>query len=150
MGLHYVVLSSQSSQWQKTAPLPRDRHNIVSTWTPLWEQIPYFTDLCSVFALKMMLCIGIESCVIFSDSNKGRHRIRRKLRQDKTALMKLVEEYNGLVPEEKRLSIETILVSNQQPWPWQFPECGTQTTHTGSYLNLCLYNMKRFVMLCGF
>ncbi|XP_058638228.1 uncharacterized protein LOC131544180 [Onychostoma macrolepis] len=48
-----------------------------------------------------------------TDGNKGRARIRRKIREEKGILTSVVEKYNRMVP-----NTETIL-SGETAWPWQ-------------------------------
>lgn len=68
--------------------------------------------------------IGLPShkMFFFSDSNKGRHRIRRKLRHEKDALKVLIEEYNSQVPDQT-VSFDTVL-ETEHPWPWQIAQSG--------------------------
>ncbi|KAL0148625.1 hypothetical protein M9458_056065 [Cirrhinus mrigala] len=55
-----------------------------------------------------------------TDGNKGRARIRRKIREEKGILTSLVETYNRMVPNTETLCLETIL-SGETAWPWQLP-----------------------------
>ncbi|XP_051997376.1 uncharacterized protein LOC127654291 [Xyrauchen texanus] len=55
-----------------------------------------------------------------SDGNKGRARIRRKIREEKGILTSVVEKYNRMVPITETLCLETIL-SGETAWPWQLP-----------------------------
>lgn len=55
-----------------------------------------------------------------TDGNKGRARIRRKIREEKGILTSVVEKYNGMVPNTDTLCLETIL-SGDTAWPWQLP-----------------------------
>ncbi|XP_036935335.1 uncharacterized protein LOC119008777 [Acanthopagrus latus] len=55
-----------------------------------------------------------------TDSNKGRARIRRKIREEKGILTSVVEKYNRVVPSTETLCMETIL-SRETAWPWQLP-----------------------------
>lgn len=58
-----------------------------------------------------------------TDSNKGRARIRRKIREEKGTLTSVVEEYNRMVPPTETLCLETIL-SQETVWPWQLTHSG--------------------------
>ncbi|KAJ4931160.1 hypothetical protein JOQ06_025458 [Pogonophryne albipinna] len=55
-----------------------------------------------------------------TDSNKGRARIRRKIRDEKGVLTATVEKYNSMVPSTEALCLEAIL-SVEKAWPWQLP-----------------------------
>ncbi|XP_052413701.1 uncharacterized protein LOC127958772 isoform X2 [Carassius gibelio] len=55
-----------------------------------------------------------------TDGNKGRARIRRKIREEKGILTSVVEKYNRMVPSTESLCMETIL-SGETAWPWQLP-----------------------------
>ncbi|XP_033997504.1 uncharacterized protein LOC117491563 [Trematomus bernacchii] len=55
-----------------------------------------------------------------TDSNKGRSRIRRKIRDEKGVLTATVEKYNSMVPSTEALCLEAIL-SVEKAWPWQLP-----------------------------
>ncbi|CAM4703719.1 unnamed protein product [Leuciscus chuanchicus] len=55
-----------------------------------------------------------------ADGNKGRARIRRKIREEKGHLTSVVEKYNRMVPITETLCLETIL-SGETAWPWQLP-----------------------------
>ncbi|KAG7458322.1 hypothetical protein JOB18_040301 [Solea senegalensis] len=55
-----------------------------------------------------------------TDGNKGRARIRRKIREEKGILTSVVEKYNKIVPSTESLCMETI-VSGETAWPWQLP-----------------------------
>ncbi|XP_026104409.1 uncharacterized protein LOC113075981 [Carassius auratus] len=55
-----------------------------------------------------------------TDGNKGRARIRRKIREEKGTLTSIVEKYNRMVPNTETLCLETIL-SGETAWPWQLP-----------------------------
>ncbi|KAF4101569.1 hypothetical protein G5714_018001 [Onychostoma macrolepis] len=44
-----------------------------------------------------------------TDGNKGRARIRRKIREEKGILTSVVEKYNRMVPNTEILCLETIL-----------------------------------------
>ena len=57
------------------------------------------------------------------DSNKGRARTRRKIREEKGILTAAVQQYNGMVPSTETLCFETIL-SEETAWPWQLPGNG--------------------------
>ncbi|XP_032366186.1 uncharacterized protein LOC116684918 [Etheostoma spectabile] len=59
-----------------------------------------------------------------NDSNKGRHRIRRKIRQQKTTLKAMVAEYNSLVPHEQAVCMDSVL-DTEHPWPWQITQSGS-------------------------
>ncbi|XP_035528808.1 uncharacterized protein LOC118336301 [Morone saxatilis] len=59
-----------------------------------------------------------------NDSNKGRHRIRRKIKQQKTTLKAMVAEYNSLVPHEQAVCMDSIL-DTEHPWPWQITQSGS-------------------------
>ena len=63
-----------------------------------------------------------------TDGNKGRARIRRKIREEKGLLSSVVEQYNRMVPSSENVCLETIL-SGEAVWPWQL-------THSGKYTNL--------------
>ncbi|CAL8406585.1 unnamed protein product [Arctogadus glacialis] len=54
------------------------------------------------------------------DSNKGRARIRRKIRDERGFLSSVVEKYNRMVPTTETLCFENIL-SGETAWPWQLP-----------------------------
>nr|XP_043874412.1 uncharacterized protein LOC122764148 [Solea senegalensis]XP_043874413.1 uncharacterized protein LOC122764148 [Solea senegalensis]XP_043874443.1 uncharacterized protein LOC122764195 isoform X2 [Solea senegalensis] len=58
-----------------------------------------------------------------TDGNKGRARIRRKIREEKGILTSVVEKYNKIVPSTESLCMETI-VSGETAWPWQLPHSG--------------------------
>lgn len=58
-----------------------------------------------------------------TDGNKGRARIRRKIREEKGILTSVVEKYNRIVPSTETLCLETIL-SSETAWPWQLPHGG--------------------------
>lgn len=62
-----------------------------------------------------------------TDSNKGRARIRRKIREEKGILTSVVEKYNRVVPSTETLCLETIL-SGETAWPWQLPHSGRYTS----------------------
>ncbi|KAK2909413.1 hypothetical protein Q8A67_005250 [Cirrhinus molitorella] len=53
-----------------------------------------------------------------TDGNKGRARMRRKIREEKGILTSVVEKYNKIVPNTETLCLETIL-SGDTAWPWQ-------------------------------
>lgn len=55
-----------------------------------------------------------------TDGNKGRARIRRKIREEKGILTSVIEKYNRMVPNTETLCLETIL-SGETAWPWQLP-----------------------------
>ncbi|KAJ8379389.1 hypothetical protein SKAU_G00001670 [Synaphobranchus kaupii] len=55
-----------------------------------------------------------------TDGNKGRDRIRCKIREEKRILTSVVEKYNRMVPSTETLCLETIL-SGETAWPWQLP-----------------------------
>ncbi|XP_058629933.1 uncharacterized protein LOC131539383 [Onychostoma macrolepis] len=55
-----------------------------------------------------------------TDGNKGRARIRRKIREEKGILTSVVEKYNRMVPNTESLCLETVL-SGETAWPWQLP-----------------------------
>lgn len=55
-----------------------------------------------------------------TDGNKGRARIRRKIREEKGILTSVVEKYNRMVPNTETLCLETVL-SGETAWPWQLP-----------------------------
>ncbi|XP_034087553.1 uncharacterized protein LOC117556364 [Gymnodraco acuticeps] len=55
-----------------------------------------------------------------TDSNKGRSRIRRKIRDEKGVLTATVEKYNSMVPSTEALCLQAIL-SVEKAWPWQLP-----------------------------
>ncbi|XP_034003930.1 uncharacterized protein LOC117496389 [Trematomus bernacchii] len=55
-----------------------------------------------------------------TDSNKGRSRIRRKIRDEKGVLTATAEKYNSMVPSTEALCLEAIL-SVEKAWPWQLP-----------------------------
>ncbi|KAI4825215.1 hypothetical protein KUCAC02_020902, partial [Chaenocephalus aceratus] len=55
-----------------------------------------------------------------TDSNKGRSRIHRKIRDEKGVLTATVEKYNSMVPSTEALCLEAIL-SVEKAWPWQLP-----------------------------
>ncbi|XP_039513391.1 uncharacterized protein LOC120468845 isoform X2 [Pimephales promelas] len=55
-----------------------------------------------------------------NDGNKGRARIRRKIREEKGILTSVVEKYNRMVPITETLCLDTIL-SGETAWPWQLP-----------------------------
>ncbi|XP_047676214.1 uncharacterized protein LOC113637839 isoform X2 [Tachysurus fulvidraco] len=48
-----------------------------------------------------------------TDGNKGRARIRRKIREEKGILTSVVEKYNIMVPKTETLCLETILSDSQ-------------------------------------
>ncbi len=62
-----------------------------------------------------------------TDGNKGRARIRRKIREEKGILTSAVEKYNRMVPNTETLCLETIL-SGETAWPWQLPHSGMYTS----------------------
>lgn len=64
-----------------------------------------------------------------TDGNKGRARIRRKIREEKGILTSVVEKYNIMVPKTETLCLETIL-SGETAWPWQLPHSGMYTSLT--------------------
>ncbi|KAG1924835.1 hypothetical protein F2P79_025903 [Pimephales promelas] len=55
-----------------------------------------------------------------NDGNKGRARIRRKIREEKGILTSVVEKYNRMFPITETLCLDTIL-SGETAWPWQLP-----------------------------
>ncbi|XP_041839624.1 uncharacterized protein LOC121638734 [Melanotaenia boesemani] len=55
-----------------------------------------------------------------TDSNKGRAKIRSKIRKEKGILTSLIDRYNEMVPSTESLCLETIL-SEDAAWPWQLP-----------------------------
>ncbi|KAK2874605.1 hypothetical protein Q8A67_021758 [Cirrhinus molitorella] len=59
-----------------------------------------------------------------TDGNKGRARMRRKIREEKGILTSVVEKYNKIVPNTETLCLETIL-SGDTAWPWQLTRSGT-------------------------
>lgn len=63
-----------------------------------------------------------------TDGNKGRARIRRKIREEKGILTSVVEKHNRMAPSTETVCLETIL-SGETVWPWQLP-------HSGMYTNL--------------
>ncbi len=58
-----------------------------------------------------------------SDSAKARARMRGKIREEKSRLSSVVEQYNALVPNEEQLTVEAIL-TDDIVWPWQFTRGG--------------------------
>lgn len=62
-----------------------------------------------------------------TDGNKGRARIRRKIREEKGILTSVVEKYNRMIPNTETLCMETIL-SGETAWPWQLPHSGMYCT----------------------
>ncbi len=60
-----------------------------------------------------------------TDGNKGRARIRRKIREEKGILTSVIEKYNRMVPNTETLCLETIL-SGETAWPWQLPHSGVR------------------------
>nr|XP_043872711.1 uncharacterized protein LOC122761558 isoform X1 [Solea senegalensis]XP_043872712.1 uncharacterized protein LOC122761558 isoform X1 [Solea senegalensis]XP_043872713.1 uncharacterized protein LOC122761558 isoform X1 [Solea senegalensis]XP_043872714.1 uncharacterized protein LOC122761558 isoform X1 [Solea senegalensis] len=68
-----------------------------------------------------------------TDGNKGRARIRRKIREEKGILTSVVEKYNKIVPSTESLCMETI-VSGETAWPWQLPHSGMTHKHRTSTL----------------
>lgn len=60
-----------------------------------------------------------------TDGNKGRARIRRKIRE-KGILTSVEEKYNRMVPSTETVCLETIL-SGETVWPWQLPDSGMYT-----------------------
>ncbi|GAA6096742.1 uncharacterized protein LOC124379646 isoform X1, partial [Tachysurus ichikawai] len=64
-----------------------------------------------------------------TDGNKGRARIRRKIREEKGILTSVVEKYNIMVPKTETLCLETIL-SGETAWPWQLPHSDTVDLRT--------------------
>ncbi|XP_062864538.1 uncharacterized protein LOC134326322 [Trichomycterus rosablanca] len=82
-------------------------------------------------ATPQALCSKIEALVTSiktrsqrlykqTDSNKGRHRIRRKIREEKRTLAALVEQYNRIAPSNRTLCMDAIIYQ-ETPWPWQLP-----------------------------
>ncbi|KAK2836774.1 hypothetical protein Q7C36_014643 [Tachysurus vachellii] len=61
--------------------------------------------------------------------NKGRARIRRKIREEKGILTSVLEKYNIMVPKTETLCLETIL-SGETAWPWQLPHSDTVDLRT--------------------
>ncbi|XP_030294098.1 uncharacterized protein LOC115594270 isoform X2 [Sparus aurata] len=55
-----------------------------------------------------------------TDSNKGRAKIRCKIRKERVILASYVEKYNKMFPSTEILCFETIL-SEDTAWPWQLP-----------------------------
>nr|XP_055048132.1 uncharacterized protein LOC129433494 [Misgurnus anguillicaudatus] len=55
-----------------------------------------------------------------NDGCKGRARIRRKIREEKTLLNSVVVQYNAMVPNAENLDLDTVL-SDDIIWPWQLP-----------------------------
>lgn len=72
-----------------------------------------------------------------NDGNKGRARIRRKIREEQATLKTAVEQYNGMVPNTETLCVETIL-SVDMAWPWQLRENGVYT----SLLTITIYSQQ--------
>ncbi|XP_046696033.1 uncharacterized protein LOC124379646 isoform X2 [Silurus meridionalis] len=64
-----------------------------------------------------------------TNGNKGRARIRRKIREEKGILTSVVEKYNIMVPKTETLCLETIL-SGETAWPWQLPHSDTVDLRT--------------------
>lgn len=62
-----------------------------------------------------------------TDSNKGRAKIRCKIRKERGILTSFVEKYNRMVPSTESLCLETIL-SEDTAWPWQLPHSGRYTS----------------------
>ncbi len=62
-----------------------------------------------------------------TDGNKGRARIRRKIREEKGILTSVIEKYNRMVPNTETLCLETVL-SGETAWPWQLPHSGMYTS----------------------
>ena len=62
-----------------------------------------------------------------TDSNKGRAKIRSKIRKEKGILTSLIDRYNEMVPSTESLCLETIL-SEDAAWPWQLPHSGRYTS----------------------
>lgn len=69
-----------------------------------------------------------------NDRNKGRARIRRKMRDKPVTLKAAVEQYNCMVPSTETLCMETIL-SVDMTWPWQLKKSGKYT----SMFNITIY-----------
>ncbi|XP_060713385.1 uncharacterized protein LOC132837633 [Tachysurus vachellii] len=64
-----------------------------------------------------------------TDGNKGRARIRRKIREEKGILTSVVEKYNIMVPKTETPCLETIL-PGETAWPWQLPHSDTVDLRT--------------------
>ncbi|KAJ4921193.1 hypothetical protein JOQ06_022303 [Pogonophryne albipinna] len=64
-----------------------------------------------------------------TDSNKGRSRIRRKIRDEKGVLTATVEKFNSMVPSTEALCLQAIL-SVEKAWPWQLPNSGQREEHS--------------------
>ena len=94
--------------------------NGVVFWQNQLRSVPLQKD--AHIGINKCLCEPSHKMFFFSDSNKGRHRIRRKLRQEKNALKLMIEEYNSLVPQ-KTMCFDTIL-ETEHPWPWQIAQSG--------------------------
>ena len=66
----------------------------------------------------------LKSCV-FADSNKLRHRLRRKLTEDKKRLLQEIEKYNSLVADDSKKIVVTLVdqslagQSTETIWPWE-------------------------------
>ncbi|KAJ4936580.1 hypothetical protein JOQ06_001169 [Pogonophryne albipinna] len=72
--------------------------------------------------IEMLVSVKRRSQRLYkdTDSNKGRSRIRRKIRDEKGVLTATVEKYNSMVPSTEALCLEAIL-SVEKAWPWQLP-----------------------------
>ncbi|MGH0160671.1 UNVERIFIED_CONTAM: hypothetical protein FKN15_039747 [Acipenser sinensis] len=69
------------------------------------------------------------------DSNKRRHRIRRKILDEKRKFSEAIAEYNDLVPDSDRIdSLDEILAAESHVWPWELH---------GSETAVGLYTKKR-------
>ncbi|RXM93155.1 hypothetical protein EOD39_19383 [Acipenser ruthenus] len=72
---------------------------------------------------------------IHEDSNKRRHRIRRKILDEKRKFSEAIAEYNDLVPDSDRIdSLDEILAAESHAWPWELH---------GSETAVGLYTKKR-------
>ncbi|XP_056091635.1 uncharacterized protein LOC130071045 [Rhinichthys klamathensis goyatoka] len=74
-----------------------------------------------------------------TDGNKRRHKLRRKILEEKAKLSAAVDEYNKAAPE-KLQSADAILASESYAWPWLLDERDNLITKKKAFDQLMLLN----------
>ncbi|XP_073799249.1 uncharacterized protein isoform X2 [Danio rerio] len=74
-----------------------------------------------------------------SDGNKRRHKIRRKIWEEKAKFIAAIDEYNRAAPQ-KLQSADTILASEGYAWPWVLDERDNLVIKKKAFDQLMLLN----------
>lgn len=63
----------------------------------------------------------IKYVVDLLDSNKRRHKIRRKINEDKSTLAAAIEDFNEQSVHQLP-SVDELLTADHFQWPWECPD----------------------------